>query len=98
MEGTQVMVFQNGNTVTVGSDGELHWSSSQVSQYSLVVRMHSVPARSQVHVANRRAFDHRPALFDRETDGGSGTASTQGALTPHIFPVPPPTPRRRCES
>jgi hypothetical protein len=63
MEGAQVMVFQNGNTVTVGSDGELHRSSSQVNQYSLVVRMHSVLAGAEIHGANRKAFDHRLDLF-----------------------------------
>src|SRR6266481_8220904 len=63
-----------------GSDGELHRSSSQVSQYSLVVRMHSVLARSQIHGANRKAFHHRLDLFERETGGGSWIAVAEGAL------------------
>src|SRR5258707_11507836 len=90
MEGTQVMVFQDGNTVTVGSDGELHRSSSQVTQYSLVVRMHSVLARSQMHGANRKAFDHRLDLFKRETVGASGIAVAEGALEVALVGEPKP--------
>src|SRR6266850_1754715 len=89
MEGTQVMVFQNGNTMTVGSDGELHRSSSQVSQYSLVVRMHSVLARSQIHGANRKALHHRLDLFERETVGASGIAVAEGAGLTLLIHLPP---------
>src|ERR1700730_11825983 len=80
MEGTQLIVFQNGNTVTVGSDGELHRSSSQVSQDSLVVRMHSVLARSQIHGANRKAFHDGLHLIQRKPVGASGIAIAEGAL------------------
>src|SRR5260370_1111443 len=80
MEGTQVMVFQNGNTVTVGSDGELYRSSSQVSQYSLVVRMHSVLARSQIHRANRTPSDHHARL------GISGTRPESGPQIAKLLP------------
>src|SRR5215469_4933846 len=72
MEGMQVMVVQNGNTMTVGRDGELHRSSSQVSQYCLVVWMHSILARSQIYRANRKAFHHGLDLFEREAIGASG--------------------------
>src|ERR1700751_93693 len=92
MEGTQVMVFENGNAVTVGSDGELHRSSSQVSQYRLVVRMHSVLARSQIHGANRKAFHHRLDLIQRETVGASGVAVAEG--TREIALVGEPEPKR----
>ncbi len=32
MEGTELIVFQNSDTMTIGSDGELDWLRSQVGQ------------------------------------------------------------------
>src|SRR5215467_4121463 len=90
VEGPQLMVFQNGNTVTIGSDGELHRSRSQVSQYSLVVGMHPVLARSQIHGANRKAFHHRLDLFERETVGASRIAIAEGALEVALIGEPEP--------
>jgi hypothetical protein len=90
MEGKQVMVFQNSNTVTVGSDGELHRSSSQVSQYSLVVRMHSVLARSQIHRAGRKAFHDGLHLIQGEAIRESGITVAEGALEVALVGEPKP--------
>jgi hypothetical protein len=90
MEGAQILVFQNGNTVTVGSDGELHRPSSQVSQYSLVVRVHSVLARSQIHGMNRKAFHDGLHLIQGEPVGASGIAVAEGALEVALVGEPKP--------
>src|SRR5271167_1143883 len=90
MEGTQLMVFQNSNTVTVGSDGRLHGPRSQVRQYRLELRMHSVLARSQVDGANRKAFHHRLDLFERKTVGTSGIAVAEGTLEVAFVGKPEP--------
>src|ERR1700719_3727066 len=42
MEGTQFVVFQNSNTMTIGSDGEFDRFRSQVGQYCPEVGMHAV--------------------------------------------------------
>src|SRR5258708_1006565 len=92
VEGAQVMVFQNGNTVTVGSDGEFHRPSSQVSQYSLEVRMHSVLARSQVYRAERKALYDGFHLIQGEAIGASWIAVAEG--TGEIALVGEPEPKR----
>src|SRR5579862_3184833 len=80
MEGTQVIVFQNGDTVTVGSDGQLHGPSSQVSQDCLELRMQSVLARSQVHGTNGKAFHYGLDLIERKTVRARRIAVAECAL------------------
>ena len=72
------MVFQNGNTVTIGSDCELDRSSSQVGQYSLVVWMHSVLTSAQVHGADRKAFHDGLHLIQGEPIRASWIAVAKG--------------------
>src|SRR5215472_13068789 len=90
VKGPQFVVFENGNTVTVGSNGELHRPSSQVGQYVLVFRMHSVLARSQVNGANRKAFHHRLDLFERKTVRARGIAIAEGAFEVALVGEPKP--------
>src|ERR1700676_3234826 len=90
MEGTQVMVFQNGNTVTIGSDGDLHRSRSQVSQYRLVVRMHSVLACAQIYGANQKALHDGLHLIQGEPIRARWIAVAEGALEVALVGEPEP--------
>src|SRR5256885_602957 len=79
MEGAQLIVFQNSNTMTIGSDGELHRLRVQVVQYGLEVRMHAVLTGAEIHRAYGQAFHDGLDLIQRETIGASWIAVAEGA-------------------
>ena len=56
MEGTELIVFQNSNTMTIGSDGELDRFRSQVGKYRLEVGMHAVLTGAEIHRPYGQAF------------------------------------------
>src|ERR1700680_3789587 len=67
MEGTELIVFQNSNTMAVGSDGQLDRFGSQVGQYCLEVGMHPVLTGAEIHRPYRQAFHDCPHLIQGET-------------------------------
>src|SRR6267142_4132623 len=79
MEGTQLIVFQNSNTMTIGSDGELDPCRPQVGQYRLKVRMHAVLTRAEIHRSYGHAFHDCLHLSQRETSLASRIAVSEGA-------------------
>ncbi len=79
VEGTQLMVFQNSNAMTVGSDGELDRLRSQVGQYCLEVGMHAVLAGAEIHRPYGQAFHHGLHLIQRKTIRASRIAVAEGA-------------------
>ena len=79
VERSQFLVFQNRNTMTVGSDGELDRFRSQVRQYSLEAGMHAVLAGAKIHRAHGQAFHDCLHLIQRETIRASRIAVAKGA-------------------
>src|SRR5258706_13624512 len=74
MEGTQLIVFQNSNTMTIRSDGELDRSRLQIGQYCLKVGMHAVLTGAEIHRAHGQAFHYCLHLIQGETIGASRIA------------------------
>src|SRR5207245_2826664 len=79
MEGTELIVFQNSNTMTIGSDGELHPCRSQVGQYCLEVGMHAVLTGAEIHRPYGQAFHDCLHLIQGETIHASWIAVAEGA-------------------
>ena len=79
MEGTELIVFQNSNAMTIGSDGELDRFRSQVGQDCLEVGMHAVLTGAEIHRAYGQAFHHCLHLIQRETIRASWIAVAEGA-------------------
>src|SRR5258708_6722593 len=79
MESTELIVFQNSNTMTIGSDSELDRFRLQVGQYCLEVGMHAVLTGAEIHRAHRQAFHHGLHLIEEETIRASGIAVAKGA-------------------
>src|SRR5713226_9031425 len=79
MEGTELIVFQNSNTMTIGSDGELNRFRSQVGQYCLEVGMHAVLTSAEIHRAHGQPFHHCLHLIKGETIRASRIAVAEGA-------------------
>src|SRR5690242_12354084 len=79
VKGTQFMVFQNRNTVTVGSDGEFGLLRSQVSQYCFEIRMHAVLTGAEIHRPYRQAFHDSLHLIEEETVCAARIAVAEGA-------------------
>src|SRR5882724_11270752 len=78
MEGTQFVVFQNSNTVTIGSDGELDRFRSQVGQYCLEVGMHAVLTGAEIDRPYGQAFHDCLHLIQGETIRASWIAIAEG--------------------
>src|SRR5271167_3169075 len=79
MEGTELIVFQNSNTMTIGSDGELDRLRSQVGQYGLEVRMHAVLTGAEIDRPYGQAFHDCLHLIQGETICASWIAVAEGA-------------------
>src|ERR1035441_3535257 len=79
MEGSQFVVFQNSNTMTVGSDGQLDWFRLQVGQHRLEVGMHAVLTGAEIHGAQGQAFHDCLHLIQGKTIRASRIAVTEGA-------------------
>src|SRR6266446_7146287 len=79
MEGTELIVFQNSNTMTIGSDGELDRFRSQVGQYRLKVGMHAVLTGAEIHRPYGQAFHDCLHLIEGETIGASWIAVAKRA-------------------
>src|SRR5882762_11822982 len=79
MEGSQFPVFQNSNTMAVGSDGELDRFRLQVGQYCLEVGMHAVLTGAEIHRAHGQAFHHCLHLVQGEAIRASWIAVAEGA-------------------
>src|SRR6266403_4290342 len=79
MEGTELIVFQNSNTMTIGSDGELDRFRSQVGQYCLEVGMHAVLTSAEIHGAHGQTFHDCLHLIEGETIRASRIAVAEGA-------------------
>src|SRR6266446_1943309 len=79
MEGADFIVFQNSNTMTIGSDGELNRFRSQVGQYCLEVGMHAVLTSAEIHRAHGQTFHHCLHLIEGETIRASRIAVAEGA-------------------
>src|SRR5580704_8099371 len=79
MEGTELIVFQNSNTMTIGSDGELHPCRLQVGQYRLKVGMHAVLTGAEIHRPYRQAFHDCLHLIQGETIRAGGITVAEGA-------------------
>src|SRR6202158_5315066 len=79
MEGSQFIVFQNSNTMTIGSDGELDRFRSQVGQYCLEVGMHAVLPGAEIHRPYGQAFHDCLHLIQGETIRASRIAVAEGA-------------------
>src|SRR4029077_16643099 len=79
MEGTELVVFQNSNTMTIGSDRELDRFRSQVGQYCPEVGMHAVLTGSEIHRPYGQAFHDCLHLIQREPIRASWIAVAEGA-------------------
>src|SRR5207249_9775281 len=79
MEGTELIVFQNSNTMTIGSDCELHPCRLQVGQYRLKVRMHAVLTGAEIHRPYGQAFHDCLHLIQGETIRAGWIAVAEGA-------------------
>src|SRR5438552_16614671 len=79
MEGARLVVFQNSNTMTVGSNGELDRFRSQEAQYCLEVGMHAVLAGTEIHRPHGQAFHDCLHLIQRETIRARWIAVAEGA-------------------
>src|ERR1700730_7864615 len=79
MEGTELIVFQNSNAMTVGSDSELERLRSKVGQYCLGVGMHAVRTRAEIHRPYGQAFHDCLHLIQGETVRASRIAVAEGA-------------------
>src|SRR5262249_2565383 len=90
VEGAEFMVFENSDTVTIGSDGELDGLRSQVSQYRLELRMHPVLARAQIYGADGKVFGECLDLVERETVRAVRIAVAEGALKVALIREPKP--------
>src|SRR6202167_4866021 len=51
MESAELIVFQNSNAMTIGSDGELNRFGAEVSEHCLKVGMHAVLSGAEIHRA-----------------------------------------------
>src|SRR5262249_37267973 len=56
MEGTEFLVLENSNTMTIGSDGELRLCRLQVAQYRLEVGVHAVLPGAEIHRSDGQAL------------------------------------------
>src|SRR5262249_3349898 len=65
--------------MSVGSNGQLHRSASQVSQDFPELRMHSVLTRPEIHRANRESLHHGFHLTDGQTIRASRIAVAERA-------------------
>ena len=92
MEGTQFAVLQDGDAVTVGSNGELDRLGAQVRQNRPEVGMHSVLACPQIHRTDGKPLHHRLDLFQGEAIGTGRIAITES--TGEIAFVGKPQPQR----
>ena len=79
MERAQFIVFQDSNTMTIGSDGELDGYRSQIGQYRLELRMHTVLTCAQIHRANGQPLHHGFHLIERKTVGANWIAVAESA-------------------
>src|SRR5713226_10022821 len=79
MEGTELIVFQNSNAMTVGSDSELDRFRLQVGQYCLEVGMHAVLTGAEIHRPYGQAFHDCLHLIQGETIRASWIAVAEGA-------------------
>src|SRR6266550_4177509 len=79
MEGSQFIVRQNSNTMTIGSDGELDRFRLQVAQDCLKVGMHAVLTGAEIHGTNRQALHHCFDLIQGKTIGARGISIAEGA-------------------
>src|SRR6266704_1734320 len=79
MEGSQFIVFQNSNTMAIGSDGELDRFRLQVGQYCLEVGMHAVLTGAEIHRSYGQAFHDCLHLIQRETIRASWIAVAEAA-------------------
>src|SRR5262249_24213369 len=77
--GPQLRILQNSDAVAVGGDGEFYGLGGQIAENGPKVRMHAVLAGSEVHGAERQAFDDGLHLIERETIGAGGVAVAKGA-------------------
>src|SRR5690349_4032820 len=58
MESPEFLILQNGDAVTIGSNGEFDKLGPQVRQHSLEIGMHPVLARPQIHRPDGQPFHH----------------------------------------
>src|ERR1700730_3208555 len=79
MECRDLIVFQDSNTMTVGSDGELDRFRLQVGQYCLEVGMHAVLTGAEIHRPYGQAFHDCLHLIQGETIRASWIAVAEGA-------------------
>jgi hypothetical protein len=66
VKGAQLVVFQHGNTMAVGSDRKLDGLFAQVRQNRFKVWMHPVLASAQIHRTDRQSFHDGLHLIQRE--------------------------------
>src|SRR5215472_14394409 len=93
---SQIIIFEKGNTVTIGSDGELRRASPEVRQDLSEVRMHSVLPRSQIHRTDRKSFHHCLHLIQGETVRARWVAVAERAC--QIALVGKPEPQRNASA
>src|SRR5207248_4626071 len=90
MESSEFVVFQNSNTMTIGSNGELDRLGSQVGQYCLEVGMHPVLTGAEINRAYRQTFHDSLHLVERETVRASRITVTKGAREIALVGEPEP--------
>src|SRR6267154_2965645 len=79
VKGSQFIVLQNRNTMTIGSDGELYRFRLQVAEYCLEVWMHAVLTGAKIHRPHGQAFHDHLHLFQGKTISASWIAIAKSA-------------------
>src|ERR1700745_2938282 len=92
MEGSQFIVLQNSNTMTVGSNSELDRFRLQIGEYCLEAGVHAVLAGTEIHRAHGQTFQHGLHLTQAKTIRASRIAVAKGAR--EITFVGEPEPQR----
>src|SRR6202023_908867 len=90
VKGAQFVVFQNSNTMAVGSDGELDGLCAQIGQYRFKLWMHSVLTGTQIHRTDRQSFHDGLHLIQREAISAGWISVAEGAVEVALVGEPEP--------